>query len=368
MLGLLLTTNGLLVAQSSGVSLGQRVFVDQVTQQITAIEWLAPLAPVALSPFFGIALLSGMACFGPAWLQENALLSEHSPLASPVVFWLFLGLTLLTSLPRFSKVSKPLAQVTDFLETYSAIIILVAMKLITALPSGAATETALMVQSGFFSMGYDVVIAIAMAVNIVVINSVKFFFELLVWVTPVPALDAFFEIANKTLCAGLMAIYAVSPLAALILNIVMFMICLVVFGWVWRRQIFFRHVLTDYVLGRFNPSRGVEPPSRLVVYPAYDAGPIKRRSRCHLTPGDQGLHLIQNRWLRGPLTVSLEGQPYLERDWWTNSMTWPDGVKLTFTRRYDPCLEQLAKQFGATIHEAASRVSDPKYAKQIEFN
>ena len=368
MLGLLLVFPLLLDAQTMGINPGQQIIVDQVSQQITAVEWLAPLAPVALSPFFGIALLSGMACFGPAWLQENALLSDASPLSSPIVFWVFVGLTILTSLPRMSKVSKPVAQVADFVETYSAIIILIAMKLMTSLSGDPAPQTALLVQAGFLSLSYDVLIAIAMAVNIVVINSVKFFFELLVWITPVPALDACFEIANKALCAALMAIYAVSPMAALLLNILLFLICLSVFGWVRRRETFYRHVLMDYVLGWFNPARGNSPPQRLVVYPAYDTGPIKRRSRCHLMRGDTGLQLVHNRWWRGPDSVPLQGQPYLDRDWWTNSLVWSDGVQLTFTRRYDSCLDQLAEQFGATIHEAASRVSDPKYAKQLEFN
>ena len=66
------------------------VVADQFVKQISAVEWLAPLAPVALSPFFGITLLSGLACYGPDWLPDNALLSAGSPLANPTMFWVFL--------------------------------------------------------------------------------------------------------------------------------------------------------------------------------------------------------------------------------------------------------------------------------------
>ena len=365
--GFLVAGPGLARAQAPGLNPGGQAALDGITRQISTVEWLAPLAPLALSPFFGITLLSGLACYGPEWLPDNALLNEASPLAHPVLFWTFLTLTILTSLPRFSKVSKPVAQVADFLETWAAIIILVAMKLLSAFAGSGTAETALVVQAGVFAIGYDLLVAIAMAINIIVINSVKFFFELLVWVTPVPALDACFEVMNKTLCAALIGIYAVSPLLALTLNVIMFAACLLVFGWVRRREIFFRSVLFDYVLGKFNTRRGATPPDTLTVFPAYDTGPIKRRSRCRLEMTADGYRLMHRRWLRGNLVERLSGQPVIERDWWTNSLNFDGGIKLTFTTRYNQCLPELAGKFGATIHEAASQVSDPKYAKQIEF-
>ena len=91
------------------------VVAEEFTKQISNVEWLAPMAPVALSPFFGITLLSGLACFGPEWLPDNALLSACSPLANPNLFWAFLVLTVVTSIPRFSKVSKPVAQVLSLI-------------------------------------------------------------------------------------------------------------------------------------------------------------------------------------------------------------------------------------------------------------
>ena len=50
---------------------------EQFSDQISNVEWLAPLAPLALSPFFGITLLSGVACYGPEWLPNNALVHLH---------------------------------------------------------------------------------------------------------------------------------------------------------------------------------------------------------------------------------------------------------------------------------------------------
>ncbi len=361
---------GILMAatQSSGLSAGQSVAVAELTKQISSIEWLAPLAPIALSPFFGITLLSGLALYGPEWLPDNALLGANSPLANPAIFWIFLVLTVTTSLPRLSKVSKPLAQFADFLETYSAIIVLVGMKLATSITTAPDSETAFMVQAGIFQVGMDGLIAIAMAVNIVVINAVKFFFEFLVWITPIPLLDAGFEAANKALCAALMGLYAYSPILALCVNIGLFLICLYVFGWARKREIFFRTTVTDYVLGFFNKKRGSTPPASLTVFPAFDTGAIKRRSKCSLVRTDAGLQLTQSRWLRSSIVEQLSGQPVIEKDWWTNSVNLPNGVKLTFTSRYNACLPELATSLGGSVHEAASQLSDTKHARQIEFS
>lgn len=354
-------------SQSAGLNSAQQVVVDGFVEQISTVEWLAPLAPIALSPFFGICLLSGLACYGPEWLPNHGLLSDASPFANPTLFWIFLVLTFVTSLPRFSKVSKPIAQVSDFLETWSAVIVLAAMKFSASPILESEPAVAMVTSMGIVELGWDALVTVAMAVNIVVVNAVKFFFEFLVWITPVPMLDAAFEVANKALCAALMGIYAFSPIAALVLNVILFLVCFSIYGWAYRRAVFYRTTLVDLVLGWFSKGRGEKAPEQLTVFPAFDVGPIKRRSKCRLSKTDEGLRLVQHRWLRNPISVEITGLPVIEKDWWTNSVNLPAGIKLTFTTRYNRRLPELAEHFGGAIHEAASKVSDPKYAKQIEF-
>ncbi|MDG1896194.1 MAG: hypothetical protein P8J37_14925 [Fuerstiella sp.] len=61
------------------------VAIQNYGQAIGVADWLGPLAPVALSPFFGITCLSAMALYGQDWFAaDNALLREGSPLQDPV--------------------------------------------------------------------------------------------------------------------------------------------------------------------------------------------------------------------------------------------------------------------------------------------
>ncbi len=172
---------------------------------ISTTEWLGPLAPIALSPFFGLACLSGIACYGPDWLQQRSqLFSSSSPLNQPLLFWTMVLLTVFTSLPRFSKVSKPIALIAERMETYSVVIILVMMRLFAdpSTPSGQLNELpqTAMLMSGIATLPWDIVMALAAIVNIVVINGVKLFCEWVVWLSPVPMIDGCVEVANKSLC------------------------------------------------------------------------------------------------------------------------------------------------------------------------
>ena len=361
-------TSGSQGASSDALNAAEQA-ATQISNQISNIEWLAPLAPIALSPFFGITLLSGLACYGPEWLPENALLSPTSPFANPWIFWTFLGLTIVTSLPRLSKVSKPIAQCADFLETYAAIIILVAMKVASMTRQPVVTDVVTN-EAGILSVGLDGLLIMAIVINVIVVNSVKFFFEFLIWITPVPFLAACFEVANKSLCLGLIAVYAISPIAALILNIVIFAVCLLVFRWVWRRQIFYRYMVSDWILGWFDRSRGVPRKGALVVFPRQDVNNIKALSKCRLSRVDSGWNLVYNRLLRPPLTVELfesSGPVIVHKGWWTNSLEFGDGKLMTFSSRYRQNLEALCELIDARLDAADERPSNLQTARQVDF-
>lgn len=345
--------------------IASQVVTEEFRRQISSIEWLGPLAPVALSPFFGITLLSGLACYGPDWLPDNALLSDGSPLSNPTMFWVFLVLTCLTSAPRFSKVSKPIAQLADFLETYSAIVILLILKFISL--QGAEAETASVAfghQAGILTTSWEGLLMIAMAINVVVVNSVKFFFEILVWITPIPFLDACFEAANKSLCAMLMIVYALHPLVALVINILIFVACAFVFSWIRRREIFYRHVLFGWIV-RFFSKSAPKLSDQLVVFPKTSIGSIPARSRCLLTRQDGVWQLNCPRWFRSPLVESIQGTSELQHGWWTNSIMLEDGHSLTFGSKYNQSLVQLAERFGLKMAE--ENTIDQETSRQIEF-
>jgi hypothetical protein len=237
-----------------------------ISQQLSTSEWLGPLAPVALSPFFGLATLSGIATYGPEWLQQkSALFHTDGPLNNPWLFWTMAVLAVFTSLPRLTKVSKPISLAAEKLEAYSAIIILISVRMMggSDVPATgneqAANELFLNVEPqalaavGVGSLSLNVVMSLFAAINVFVVNLVKLFFEFIIWLIPIPAVDALAEISNKSLCAGLMALYCYSPWLATIVNLGLLVVCFLVFNWIYRRVNFYKQLISGPVLAWLFP-------------------------------------------------------------------------------------------------------------------
>ncbi len=319
---------------------------NSLVESVQIAEWLGPMAPIALSPFFGVTVLSGLAIYGPEWATDNALLSQSGPLQNHTLFIVFLVLTILTSLPRLSKVSKPFAQALDQLETYSVIVIILAIKFLSE-TSPETTQVAF-VQLGIFSVSINVLLSIAMIINIVVINSVKFFFEFLVWLTPVPTIDAVFEFCNKGLCAILMTVYAFSPTLATIINIVILLTAAVIFRWANRQVGFYRTMITDPLLAWIWPSYGKPNKPEIIVFCQGSIGPFAPKSRLKLSKVDDGWQLTTASWFLPSTSHSIaaDARPTVHHGWVMHSIDLIDGRarSLIFSRRYDRLLTELAQQ------------------------
>ena len=324
-------------------------------------ELLGPLTPLALSPFFGVTCLSAMSLWGPEWAATSPMLGTSGALRSETIFITFLLLTIITSIPRFTKVSKPIAQAVDRLEAYAVIVILLVIKIAASLESGGQVPVA-MIQMGMFSMTFDTLLAIAMIVNVLIINSVKFFFEFLAWLTPVPFLDALFELCNKTLCLGLMAIYALSPMLATVINLAFFLVAAILFRCIYRRTRFYRSMILDPVLARLWPPYGKPRRAELIVFNRSEIGDFPAKSRLRLQRCEDksaGWRLQESRWWLPQREHHIESTTDLtiQLGWIMNSVQAKASdtdacVKyiLTFSRRYNPdALRRIADQLGIPL-------------------
>lgn len=236
-----------------------------VGEQLSTSEWLGPLAPVALSPFFGLAVLSGIGTYGPEALQQrSAIFQSGGSLDNPWLFWSMAGLALFTSLPRLTKVSKPISLAAEKLEAYSAIVILICVRMFGSQFQAGAPElqmgleghasSELMLSAGVGTVSLNVMMSAFAALNIFVVNVVKLFFEFLVWLIPVPAIDAVVELCNKSLCGALMALYCYSPWLATLVNLAILACSLIVFLWVFRRMNYYKDLIAGPALAWLLPS------------------------------------------------------------------------------------------------------------------
>lgn len=299
---------------------------ENIAEKMGITETLGPLAPVALSPFFGLACLSGtsMLC-EMGVLPENDFLMGNEVLNNGWVFLIFTALTVLTSAPRLLSVSKVFAEATERIETYAGIISYGVVLMAAQQDAGAEqVEQVVVYSAGIFSMTGNGLLACCAAVNIFVIATVRFFFELLTLISPIPMLDAIFECCNKAVAGILIAIYAFNPWLALVLNIILFLICLVIFKWVNRRVRYLKAMLLEPILvgfvrtlfGRihYDPDKGTQRKlarelgnitAVVKCFPSRKLGKIKKKDRCYLAFGDDGVLLVKLRLLGGVVSRKL---------------------------------------------------------------
>jgi hypothetical protein len=337
----------------------------QLAKKFSAIQIMAPLAPVALSPFFGITCLSGTSILcNMGVLPKNDFLMGNKALNNWLVFGVFLVLSIATSLPKMTAVSKGFGQAIDRLETYAGIISYIGIYYLSSIGQDDATKQ-VVYAAGIFSFTRDTLLMIAATANIIVINTVKYFFELLVWISPIPALDAAFEAANKVVTAVLAAVYAFNPYLAMMLNIILFLICLVIFNWARRNVNYFRAMLVEPVIAKLLGRTNFSPPAHikskisvfveqgeplLKVFPARKIHKIKKKEMCYLTAAKAGLFLVKLRFIRQPKIEKLEttnAQIEISNGLLSNTieitsqeMTKPVG--LTFSKIYNKQIDSFA--------------------------
>ena len=363
---------------------------NQLVQTLPIQDVLGSLAPIALSPFFALTCLSGASLLADAGLlpegvMNNFMMSKSSPLHNESVFIGLLALTLLTAAPKLTKVSKPFAQAVDQLEAYSGIVAAIAVQFLSGMGAEqtASHEVAMVYHAGIFTASYSVLIMAFSAINIFVVNSVKFFFEIMIWISPIPLVDAVFEAANKAFTAFLITLYLFSPWAATFFNLLIFLISLAMFAWTYRRVVFMRCVLADPFFGWlgeavFRMRRMTENSTRLpkslaqiypdatVVLKAF-AGkkmkPIHKKSRGYLIQSGGEIRFVKPRWFGAARVVLLDtvgNHTELQTGLLSHAVVIRDAdgkvvQKVLFTKRYNNALEQLRgllKAEGSSVGEA----------------
>lgn len=372
---------------------------EQLVQKLGVTDVLGPLAPVAMSPFFALTFMSGASLladtgFVPDAVSNNFLLGKNSPLHNGFVFTGLLGLTALTALPKLTKVTKPFAQAIDQVETHSSIVALLAVQALSRLHVGEdATphaEAAALVQAGFFTFTASTALMVFSAINIFVVNTVKFFFEMMIFLSPFPTVDAIFETANKAAAGALMAIYLWSPWLATVINFAIFAVALLIFAWVHRRVVYLRAMFGDPILGWIGETMFRRPaptltstklsgalaqrfPNPTLVLKAFAGkrfGGLRMKTRGFLVQSEGRLSFVCRRWFREPQVVPLPVAGHKARvdaGFLTNAILIENDVgdlaaRVVFSRRYSCILDGLRRQLGAAETEVAADTCAPEGA------
>lgn len=307
---------------------------------------LAMAGPVGLNPALAIALF-GLAVFFGAVPPVPGL----EPLFHPAAAFAFLGVGVLLHVGRSAKLSKPFAEAAGLFESLLGVIVTGLLVWPSAHPSGGATLEA--------GLGTALLIVAASVLGVLSMIVLRTAFDLLIWVTPIPFVDAVFQVLKAVVTLGLVALAIFAPVVAIIVNVVILLGTTLALRWAVRAARYGLTVAYDLTLGALDAAK--ELPTDPVA--EGDVGPflvfseripgIKRRAQGSLECNAGWWIVTFPRTFGEPRTLSLgeAEKAELSSAWNGTTLTTPAGSVL-LPPRYRHLHEPLARRTKAQTARA----------------
>lgn len=334
-----------------------------------------PMPAVAGTPFLGLAVLSGAALLSDTdfvrdsdspfvrGFHDNALLAEARRYASLPLFLSLIALALLTYMANSGKIRGAVGKMLRAAEDSSVLVTYALLALVTLLGAthaAPATKVALM---GIWNVPSDILVSVGLAMALGVMMTVRFAFDVLIWLSPFPFIDFTFETLKKVLSLTFLGLYFLSPVAASSVGLLVLLPALFLYGWALRifsfafrivlRPLFVRlfpenrpGIVDEHLRARF-ASDGITvavPGSALAVRG------VRRRSPGAVLRTAEGVFFVTTSWFRRR-RVGLHGRLVLGRAllWLELRATHPDGrvERIALPRTYAQDFEALRSLLGA---------------------
>lgn len=232
-----------------------------VIEALALQDILGVTTPMAVSPLVGLTALSAgtfLADRGVAPFTHMEALQQAGPMgAAPVLIILALLLAAKLAMDVMPvKIVQVLDKFFSFLEDNGAVVMAVVLPILMMSgsgvpgtdPGGAPSPVVLSpVVVAWFGMPILtgprlVLIAVIGVINVFTIVSVRFFFEMLVFLSPFGVVDALFNIMKDLSSAGLFVLYLLNPAVALAVNLVLLAVALVMLGYALRVTAYYRYL------------------------------------------------------------------------------------------------------------------------------
>jgi len=324
-----------------------------------------PMPAVAGTPFLGLSVLSGAALLSETdfvrnsdnavlrGFHDNALLAEARRYSTLPLFLSLLALSLLTWMANSGKIRGAFGKLLRVAEDSSVLVtygLLALVTLLGATRGAPAPRVAVMMGAmGVWSVPSDILLAVGLAMAMAVMMTVRYAFDVLIWLSPFPFVDFGFETLKKLLSLGFMAIYFASPVAASALGILILLPALFLYGWALRILSFTFRILLRPLLARLFSAPRPETSGAIHVSALTLRG-VRRRAPGALLRTAEGVTFVSASPLRRRRIV-LTDRLVLVRTllWLELRAIHPDGrvERIALPRTYAPDFERLRALLGA---------------------
>ncbi|RRO12335.1 hypothetical protein [Flavobacteriaceae bacterium 14752] len=198
---------------------------DIISYNGTLIDQLAQVSSMSINPYTAVFFTSICSKFG----IHNDYVKTHPFYNNWIVVSLFGFLFLFTLIVRptlaLSKFTNVIKLADEYLEDKAALVINGVIIILPIILSSNPSNDEVVLQAGIFSLDFkSILIIIATTYYLMVVLAVKYFIELLIFISPVPLVDSFLEVFKIVLTVILVFISIYSPVMAFIISLIFFII------------------------------------------------------------------------------------------------------------------------------------------------
>ena len=233
-----------------------------------------PAPALAACPYLGLAVLTGTALLieQPVIansdsalvrrLRGNVILRQARGYASWWLFAILAILALVTAALNSGKLQGTLGKAAHLVEAglvaaaYLALMVPALSSQVTAstlVPPHAAQDIALASLVPALDSG-RITLIITAGIALVPLMFVRFAFDVLIWISPLPVVDLLFQIAKTIFSLFFLALYLINPLAAAVLALFFYIPALFLLPWAARLLNFAFRIIVKPLLARLSPT------------------------------------------------------------------------------------------------------------------
>lgn len=212
-----------------------------IEENSNLIQSLGLLGGMAIAPFAALFVTSLVSVLG----LGNEFIAENPVLGNWITVIISGILTFAPLLPKVMKSTAVIGQAIDWINDRAGAVVGLIVLISPYFNQAIEPEAVQAVSLGFFDVGSSPYLMITLAVAIpylIIVMTVRSFFSILIFLSPIPTLDAIFEIIKQGLSVGMVLLYLAWPEAALVMSGIIFIISFFLYRKAKRLLSYFRYM------------------------------------------------------------------------------------------------------------------------------
>lgn len=219
LLPLLLSIPFLLIAQHASP-------MTAVDSNSSLVSQLAQLLPMGINPYATVFLTSILSKMGihNDFVGTNPFFDNW--LIVGIFGILFLFTALVGTVFKTNKATAVIGLADNYLSNHAAILINIIVMIAPAIFTQTAEHPAVQ-EAGIFSIGLQTILVLIVSVYfLIVVTTVRFFIDILIFLSPIPFIDSILEVAKIVVTVLFVLISVFYPTFSVILSVITFLIAL----------------------------------------------------------------------------------------------------------------------------------------------